>query len=114
MVLGLLNAKTRLSENGQEIKTHLLLTRYAPAEVQKGEMLSVGDVLELLGIPLLGVIPESKAVIQASNKGQPVILDELADVAQAYTDVVYRFLGEDRPHRFIELEKKSLFKRLFS
>jgi septum site-determining protein MinD len=113
-VLGLLNAKTRLSENGQEIKTHLLLTRYAPAEVQKGEMLSVGDVLELLGIPLLGVIPESKAVIQASNKGQPVILDELADVAQAYTDVVYRFLGEDRPHRFIELEKKSLFKRLFS
>jgi septum site-determining protein MinD len=113
-VLGLLNAKTRMSERGEEIKTHLLLTRYAPQMVAKGEMLSVGDVLELLGIPLLGVIPESKAVLQASNKGTPVILDELADVAQAYQDVVFRFLGEERPHRFIEMEKRGLLKRLFS
>jgi septum site-determining protein MinD len=112
-VLGLLAAKTRLSELGQSIKTHLLLTRYAPVQVAKGEMLGVEDVLELLGIPLLGVIPESKAVLQASNKGTPVILDELADVAQAYLDVVYRFLGEDRPHRFIEMEKRGLLSRLF-
>jgi len=113
-VLGLLNAKTRLSERGEEIKTHLLLTRYSPAVVAKGEMLSVSDVLDLLGIPLLGVIPESKAVLQASNKGTPVILDELTDVSQAYTDVIYRFLGEERPHRFIEVEKKGILKRLFS
>jgi septum site-determining protein MinD len=113
-VLGLLNAKTRLSERGEEIKTHLLLTRYSPAQVQKGEMLSVADVLDLLGIPLLGVIPESKAVLQASNKGTPVILDELTDVSQAYTDVIYRFLGEERAHRFIEVEKKGILKRLFS
>ena len=113
-VLGLLNAKTRLSERGEEIKTHLLLTRYAPPLVAKGEMLSVSDVLDLLGIPLLGVIPESKAVLQASNKGTPVILDELADVAQAYQDVVFRFLGEERPHRFIEVEKKGILARLFS
>ncbi len=112
-VLGLLHAKTRLSERGEEIKTHLLLTRYAPLQVAKGEMLSVSDVLDLLGIPLLGVIPESKAVLQASNKGTPVILDELADVAQAYLDVVFRFLGEERPHRFIE-EKRGILKRLFS
>jgi septum site-determining protein MinD len=113
-VLGLLNAKTRLSERGEEIKTHLLLTRYSPAVVAKGEMLSVSDVLDLLGIPLLGVIPESKAVLQASNKGTPVILEELTDVSQAYTDVIYRFLGEERPHRFIEVEKKGILKRLFS
>jgi septum site-determining protein MinD len=113
-VLGLLNAKTSRAEAGGEpIKTHLLLTRYAPAEVEKGEMLSVGDVLELLGIPFLGVIPESKAVIQASNKGSPVILDEMTDVSQAYIDVVYRFLGQERPHRFIELEKRGFLKRLF-
>src|SRR4051812_28592962 len=112
-VLGLLHAKTRLSERGEEIKTHLLLTRYAPLVVAKGEMLSVSDVLDLLGIPLLGVIPESKAVLQASNKGTPVILDELTDVSQAYTDVVYRFLGEERAHRFIEVEKKGLLKRMF-
>jgi septum site-determining protein MinD len=113
-VLGLLNAKTRMSERGEEIKTHLLLTRYSPQVVAKGEMLSVTDVLDLLGIPLLGVIPESKAVLQASNKGTPVILDELTDVSQAYTDVIYRFLGEERPHRFIEVEKKGLFARLFT
>jgi septum site-determining protein MinD len=113
-VLGLLNSKTKRSEVGADpIKTHLLLTRYAPLQVEKGEMLSVGDVLELLGIPFLGVIPESKAVLQASNKGTPVILDEMTDVAQAYRDVVFRFLGEERPHRFIENEKRGFLKRLF-
>jgi septum site-determining protein MinD len=113
-VLGLLAAKTSRAEvGGPPIKTHLLLTRYAPTQVKRGEMLSVGDVLELLGIPLLGVIPESKAVLQSSNKGMPAILDETTDVAQAYLDVVYRFLGEEREHRFIEEEKRSFFGRLF-
>ena len=81
--------------------------------VKRGEMLSVSDVLELLGIPLLGVIPESKAVLQSSNKGTPAILDETTDVAQAYLDTVSRFLGEERTHRFIEEEKRSFFGRLF-
>jgi septum site-determining protein MinD len=113
-VLGLLAAKTNRAElGGSPIRTHLLLTRYSPAMVKKGEMLSVGDVLELLGIPLLGVIPESKAVLQSSNKGAPAILDETTDVAQAYLDVVSRFLGQDRQHRFIEEEKRSFLGRLF-
>jgi len=112
-VLGLLAAKTSRAEGGTSIKSHLLLTRYSPLQVKKGEMLSVGDVLELLGIPLLGVIPESKAVLQSSNKGTPAILDEISDVAQAYLDVVYRFLGEEREHRFIEEEKRGILRRLF-
>jgi septum site-determining protein MinD len=112
-VIGLLSAKTSRAEDGKAIKTHLLLTRYAPSQVKKGEMLSVDDVLELLGIPLLGVIPESKVVLLSSNKGTPAILDETNEVAQAYLDVVYRFLGEDRQHRFIEEEKRGLLKRLF-
>lgn len=112
-VLGLLASKTSRAEIGTPIKSHLLLTRYAPQQVKKGEMLSVGDVLELLGIPLLGVIPESKAVLQSSNKGTPAILDEMSDVAQAYLDVVYRFLGEEREHRFIEEEKRGILRRLF-
>jgi septum site-determining protein MinD len=113
-VLGLLNAKTNRAERGQEpIRTHLLLTRYSPLMVSNGEMLSVKDVLEILGIPFLGVIPESRAVLTASNKGTPVILDEMTDVAQAYLDVVYRFLGEERPHRFMDIEKRGLLKRLF-
>ena len=113
-VLGLLAAKTSRAEiGGPGIRTHLLLTRYSPAMVKRGEMLSVADVLELLGIPLLGVIPESKAVLQSSNKGTPAILDETTDVAQAYLDVVYRYLGEERQHRFIEEQKRGFFGRLF-
>jgi septum site-determining protein MinD len=112
-VLGLLSAKTSRAESGTPLKSHLLLTRYSPAMVKRGEMLSVGDVLDLLGIPLLGVIPESKAVLQSSNKGTPAILDESTDVAQAYLDVVYRFLGEDREQRFIEEEKRGILRRLF-
>jgi septum site-determining protein MinD len=113
-VLGLLAAKTSRAQAGaQPIHAHLLLTRYSPAMVKRGEMLSVSDVLELLGIPLLGVIPESKAVLQSSNKGMPAILDETTDVAQAYLDTVSRFLGEERTHRFIEEEKRSFFGRLF-
>lgn len=114
-VLGLLDAKTRRAEmNMEPVRTHLLLTRYNAEQVKKGEMLSVDDVLELLGIPFLGVIPESKHVLQASNAGSPVIMDETTDAGMAYTDVVYRFLGEDRPHRFLEVEKRGFFRRLFS
>jgi septum site-determining protein MinD len=113
-VIGLLAAKTSRAEVGNgPIKTHLLLTRYAPNQVKKGEMLSVDDVLELLGISLLGVIPESKVVLLSSNKGQPAILEETTDVAQAYLDVVYRFIGEEREHRFIQEEKRGIFSRLF-
>ena len=112
-ILGLLDAKTRRAEEGSEpVTKHLLLTRYSPARVAKGEMLSHRDVLELLGIPLLGVIPESPAVLQSSNAGMPVIFDQTADAAQAYLDVVHRFLGEERPHRFLE-PKRGFFSRVF-
>lgn len=113
-VLGLLDAKTRRAELDLEpVKTHLLLTRYSVKRVKKGEMLSVDDVLELLGIPFLGVIPESISVLAASNKGTPIILDETTDVAQAYLDVVYRFCGQERPHRFLGGDRRGIFKRLF-
>lgn len=113
-VIGLLSSKTNRAELGTAaMKMHLLLTRYNPAQVKKGEMLGVDDVLELLGIPLLGVIPESKAVLLSSNKGTPAVLEEETDVAQAYLDVVYRFLGEERQHRFLQEEKRGLFARLF-
>jgi septum site-determining protein MinD len=113
-VIGLLSSKTSRAETGGvPVKTHLLLTRYSPSQVKKGEMLSVEDVLELLGVPLLGVIPESKAVLLSSNKGTPAVLDETTDVAQAYLDVVYRFLGEERAQRFLTEEKRGLLARLF-
>lgn len=113
-ILGILSSKSRRSEQGGEpVREHLVLARYAPDRVDRGDMLSVSDVQEILGIPLLGVIPESQAVLQASNAGIPVILEEKSDAGMAYNDLVARFLGEDRPHRFLTAEKKGLLKRLF-
>jgi septum site-determining protein MinD len=113
-VLGLLSSKTRKVERGEgRVKEHLVLTRYNPARVEKGEMLSVDDVQEILAIPLLGVIPESQAVLTSSNQGVPVIADPMTDAGQAYSDLVARFLGEDRPHRFVTQEKKGFLGRFF-
>ncbi|MBA1147148.1 septum site-determining protein MinD [Ectothiorhodospiraceae bacterium WFHF3C12] len=112
-MLGLLASKTRRAERGEEpIREHLLLTRYSPQRVDKGEMLSVDDVREILAIELLGVIPESQAVLQASNAGVPVVLEESTDAGQAYDDAVARFLGEEREHRFL-VEKRGFLGRLF-
>lgn len=112
-VLGLLSSKTRRAEKGERVKEHLVLTRYNPARVEKGEMLSVKDVQDILAIPLLGVIPESPSVLTSSNAGSPVIADAQSEAGQAYTDLVARFLGEDRPHRFMTVEKKGLLSKLF-
>ncbi|MCC6076967.1 septum site-determining protein MinD [Pseudomonas sp. GCM10022188] len=113
-ILGLLASKSQRAEKGEEpIKEHLLLTRYNPERVSKGEMLSVDDVEEILSIGLIGVIPESQAVLKASNQGIPVILDEQSDAGQAYGDAVDRLLGKDVPHRFLEVQKKGLLQRLF-
>ncbi|PSJ47905.1 septum site-determining protein MinD [Zobellella endophytica] len=113
-ILGILSSKSRRAEQGLEpIKEHLLLTRYSPERVSRGDMLSVQDVQEILAIPLLGVIPESQAVLKASNSGEPVILDEESDAGQAYADAVSRLLGEERSFRFLEEEKKGFFSRLF-
>ena len=76
-------------------------------------MLSVEDVQEILAIDLLGVIPESQSVLNSSNAGTPVIASDQADAGQAYNDLVDRFLGEDRPMRFVQAEKKGLLGRLF-
>lgn len=112
-MLGILASKSRRAEQGEEpIKEYLLLTRYSPQRVKLGEMLSVEDVQEILSLHLLGVIPESKAVLSASNSGVPVIIDDKSDAGQAYSDVVRRYLGEDLEHRFID-EKKGILGRLF-
>jgi septum site-determining protein MinD len=114
-VLGILASKTKRVEEGLEPPSqHLLLTRYSPLRVERGDMLSVIDVKEILAVPLLGVIPESQAVLRASNAGVPVILDQDSDAGQAYSDAVGRFLGEDIPHRFLNANKKGFLKRLFS
>ncbi|VVP48951.1 Septum site-determining protein MinD [Pseudomonas fluorescens] len=113
-MLGLLASKSRRAENGEDpIKEHLLLTRYNPQRVSDGEMLGVEDVKEILAVALLGVIPESQAVLKASNSGVPVILDDQSDAGQAYSDAVDRLLGKTVEHRFLDVTKKGFFERLF-
>ncbi|MDW7548627.1 septum site-determining protein MinD [Pseudoalteromonas sp. McH1-7] len=113
-ILGILQSKSRRAELGLDpVKEHLLLTRYNPERVDSGEMLSVDDVKEILAIDLLGVIPESKSVLNASNSGQPVILDQESDAGQAYSDAISRLLGEIVDFRFLQVEKKGIFKRIF-
>ena len=112
-ILGILQSKSLRAETGAEpVKEHLLLTRYNPARVEEGEMLSVADVEDILAIPLLGVIPESEAVLKASNQGEPVIFNKDADAGKAYGDAVERLLGEKIDFRFLEVEKKGFLKRL--
>ena len=113
-ILGMLSSKTQRAIDGREpIKEHLLITRYNPNRVQEGQMLSLQDIQDILRIPLIGVIPESETVLQASNQGLPAVHMQGSAVSEAYKDVIERFLGHERPLRFIYAQKPSLLKRLF-
>jgi septum site-determining protein MinD len=113
-ILGLLASKTLRAEQGNgQVKEHLLLTRYSPKRVATGEMMSVDDVKEILGLDVVGVVPESADVLAASNAGIPVILNEQSDVSKAYDDAVARLLGENVPLRFTDEPKKGFFARIF-
>ncbi len=113
-IIGILASKSRRAEHNLEpVEVHLLLTRYSLERVKKGEMLSVEDVKEILSIPLLGVIPESETVLKASNTGTPVVFDEESPAGRAYLDAVARFVGEQREMRFLQPERRSIFRTLF-
>jgi septum site-determining protein MinD len=113
-IIGILASKSRRAENNMDpVEVHLLLTRYSPERVEKGEMLGIDDVKEILSIPLLGVIPESESVLKASNTGTPVVFDDGSPAGQAYLDAVARLVGEDRELRFLKPERRSFFRSLF-
>lgn len=112
-IIGLLDAKTERAERGERMEKHLLLTRYDAGRAARGEMLHVDDVLEILSIPLLGVIPESEEVLRASNVGAPVTLhNALSAPARAYADAARRLCGVEVPMD-IPVDKKGLLTRLF-
>jgi septum site-determining protein MinD len=114
-IIGMLASKTRRAEQDLDpVKEHLVVTRYDPIRVERGDMLSADDVQEILAIPFLGVVPESKSVLAASNSGIPVTLtNDESDAGDAYFDMVDRFLGEERPFRFLDVPKRSFFSRIF-
>jgi septum site-determining protein MinD len=113
-ILGIIQAKSRRALQGCDpVKEHLLITRYSTKRVEDGEMISYKDIQDILRIPLIGVIPESEAVLQCSNQGTPVIHLADSDVSNAYFDVVARFLGETPALRFVDYQKLGLIQRLF-
>ena len=112
-VLGLLSSKTRRAEKGETpVQPHLLLTRYDPDRVSRGDMMKVEDILEILSIPLLGIVPESPTVLSASNVGTPVVLSENSNAGAAYADAVSRLMGEQIEMRVLGPERRSLLQRL--
>jgi septum site-determining protein MinD len=112
-IIGLLDSKTARAEKGERVEKHLLLTRYDPMRAERGDMLKVEDVLEILSIPLLGIIPDSEEVLRASNLGAPVTLSNpLSAPARAYFDAARRLEGE-KIDMSVPNDKKSLMSRLF-
>jgi septum site-determining protein MinD len=112
-IIGLLDSKTERAEKGDRVEKHLLLTRFDAVRAGRGEMLNVEDVLEILSIPLLGIIPESSEVLRASNLGSPITLNNPASAAaRAYFDAAKRLNGEALDMT-IPSDRKGLFGKLF-
>ncbi|CUR53191.1 septum site-determining protein MinD [Buchnera aphidicola] len=113
-ILGILASKSQRAEMKKTpIKEHLLLTRYNPKKVKNGDMLSKDDVLDILRIPLIGIIPEDNFVLRSSNQGTSIILNSSSNAGKAYQDTVQRLIGKNVPFRFIKYKKKSFLQWLF-
>ena len=112
-IIGMLDSKTRRAEGGERVDKRLLLTRYDPARAARGEMMKVEDVLEILSIPLLGIIPESEEVLRASNLGAPVTIgNPNSPAAKAYFDAARRLRGETLVVK-VPAQRRSFMSRLF-
>ena len=112
-IIGLLDSKTAIAEDGGRMDKHLIVNRYDPARAATGDMLAVDDVLEILSIPLLGIVPESSDVLRASNIGAPVTLaDRQSATAKAYFEAARRLAGETLPVT-VPGERRSFLGRIF-
>ncbi|QJC36011.1 septum site-determining protein MinD [Enterobacteriaceae endosymbiont of Donacia cincticornis] len=112
-ILGIISSQSKRAKDGGSIKEYLLLTRYNPIRVDCGDMLSIDDIVEILGIKIIGVIPEDPLVLRASNQGKSIILHEKSNASLAYNDTVKRLLGEKIPLRFIKEKQKNFLQRWF-
>ncbi len=111
-IIGLLDSRTVRAERGEAVGKHILVTRYDAQRAARGEMLKIDDVLEILATPLLGIIPESQAVLRASNIGSPVTLSEPANAAaRAYVEAARRLEGEELP-MIMPTDRRGFFDRL--
>lgn len=112
-IIGMLSSKTKIAKDGGTMKEYLVITRYSDKRASKGEMLSVDDIQELLGIDLLAIIPESPAVLNASNSGVAVVKDKNSDAGQAYSHMIDRFIAGDASEPLYYPKKKGFLAKLF-
>src|SRR4051794_12391685 len=111
-IIGMLDSRTVRAERGEQVRKHVLITRYDAARASRGEMLSIDDILDILATPLLGIIPESQEVLRASNVGSPVTLNNpISAPALAYVDAARR-LGGETITMTVPVERRSLMGRL--
>jgi septum site-determining protein MinD len=112
-IIGLLDAKTDKAARGERMDKHLLLTRYDPVRAGRGDMLQVEDVLDILSLPLLGIIPESEEVLRASNVGSPVTMSNPKSTpARAYHDAAQRLMGMTVPME-VPNDRSGFLSKLF-
>lgn len=113
-MIGMLKSNSkRTIDNLEPVKDSLLITRYNPERVDKGDMLNKDDIIDLLSIKLIGIIPESEEIVKSSNSGEPLIKNSDCDASVAYKDAVLRILGEDVPLKFCQQEKNGFLNKLF-
>lgn len=114
-IIGILQSRTKKVEEGTgTVREHLIINRYNPERAAANEMMDINTISnDILKVPLLGVIPESHTVLEASNQGEPVIHFRDSTAGQCFEDIVARFLGEERPLRHIDVKRKGFLQRWF-
>ena len=112
-IIGLLDSKTERAERGEWVEKLLLVTRFDAQRVARGEMLGIDEVLDILSIPLIGVIPESRDVLQSSNLGVPITLSKPSSAAgRGYADAAKRLTGES-VDLVVPEDRRPILGRLF-
>jgi len=89
----------------------LILNRFSPQMVKKGDMLSQEDVLEILAIELLGIVPEDKNILISSNRGLPLMLNASSIAAEAFNRIARKLEGEEVDFRDI-IEPEGLIAKI--
>lgn len=115
-VIGIIDAKSEKAIQGEEVEKHIIVNRLKPELVEKGDMMTVEDVLNILALPLIGIVPEDEKVVSSTNAGEPVIYNQKTESGCAYERIGRRVCGEDVPMGEFKADK-GLFtkmKRLFS
>lgn len=111
-VIGIIDAKSEKAKAGEEVLKHVIINRVKPELVERGDMLNTDDVLNILALPLIGVVPDCEKVISSTNLGEPIIRDKNAQSGEAYRRISKRILGEEVDYLDLSV-KKGFFKRMF-